>query len=80
MYRYLSILFFFGSGAGSVYLFYQVTSLPFLQGINEEAIMTVVSLAWVMIFPVWFGLFFAAMALFETFLRMLDSKNLFFQI
>ncbi len=73
MYRCLAILFFIGSGAGSIYLFYQVPSLPIFQGINEEAFMTVVSLAWVMIFPAWIVLFFAAMALLETFLRMFDS-------
>ena len=73
MYRPLAILFFFGSGAGSIYLFYQVPGLPILQGINEEALMTVVSLAWVMIFPAWIVLFFAAMALLQTFLRILDA-------
>ncbi len=75
MYRCLAILFFIGSGAGSIYLFYQVFRLPFLQGINEEPLMTAVSLAWVMIFPAWIVLFFAAMALLETFLRMSDSKK-----
>jgi len=75
MYRCLAILFFFGSGAGSIYLFYQVTSLPFLQGIKEEEIQTAVSFAWVMIFPLWIVLFFAAMALLETILRILGSKN-----
>ena len=73
MYRSLAILFFIGSGAGSIYLFYQVPCLPILQGINEEALRTVVSLAWVMIFPAWIVLFFAAMALLETFLRKLNS-------
>jgi len=73
MYQCLPILFFFGSGAGSIYLFYQVPSLPFLQGINEDTLRTVVSLAWLMIIPVWMALFFAAMALHEAFLRMLDS-------
>jgi hypothetical protein len=73
MYRCLAILLFFGSGAGSIYLFYQVPSLPILQGINEEALRTIVSLAWVMIFPAWIILFFTAMALLETFLRKLDS-------
>ena len=73
MYRYLAILFFIGSGAGSIYIFYQIPSLPILQGINEKALRTVVSLAWVMIFPAWIVLFFSAMALLETFLRMLDS-------
>ncbi len=72
MYRCLAIVFFFGSGAGSIYLFYQVPSLPFFHGINEDALRTVVSLAWVMIIPVWMALFFAAMALLETILRMLD--------
>jgi hypothetical protein len=72
MYRSLAILFFFETGAVSVYLFYQVPSLPFLQGINEEALMTVVSLAWLMIIPAWMALFFAAMALLEIFLRRLD--------
>ena len=67
MYRCLSILFFFGSGAGSVYLFYQVPGLWFLQGVTEEALRTVVSLAWVMIVPVWMVLFFIAMALLEAF-------------
>jgi len=75
MYRCLAILFFFGSGAGSIYLFYQIPSLPILQGINEEALRTAVSLAWVMIFPTWIALFFAAMALLQTILRMLDSKK-----
>jgi hypothetical protein len=73
MYQCLVILFFFGSGAGSIYLFYQVLSLPFLQGIDEEALRTVVSLAWVMIIPAWMALFFAAMALLETFLPRPDS-------
>ena len=73
MYRCLAILFFIGSGAGSIYLFYQVPSLPVFQGINEDALRTVVTLAWVMIIPVWIVLFFAAMALLETFLRRLDS-------
>jgi hypothetical protein len=73
MYRCLAILLFFGSGAGSVYLFYQIPSLPFLQGINEDALRTAVALAWVMIIPTWMVLFFAAMALLETILRMLDS-------
>ena len=73
MYRWLAILFFFGSGAGSIYLFYQVTSLPILLGINEETLRTAYSLAWVMIFPSWFVLYFVAMALLETILRMLDS-------
>ncbi len=54
---------FFGSGAGSIYLFYQVPSLPFLQGINEEALRTAVSFSVVMIIPTWMILFFAAMAL-----------------
>ena len=75
LYQCLAILFFFGTGAGSIYLFYQVPSLPFLQGIDEEAIRTAVSLAWVLIFPVWFVLYFAVMALLETFLRILDSWN-----
>ena len=73
MYRCLAILFFIGSGAGSIYLFYQVPGLPIFQGINEDALRTVVSLAWVMIIPAWIVLFFAAMALLETFLRLLDS-------
>jgi len=75
MYRFLAILCFFGSGAGSIYLFYQIPSLPILQGINEEALRTAVSLAWVMIFPTWIALFFAAMALLETILRILDGKT-----
>ena len=73
LYQCLAILFFFGTGAGSIYLFYQVPSLPFLQGIDEESIRTVVSLAWVMIFPIWFVLYFVAMALLGIFLRMPDS-------
>ena len=72
MYRWLAILVFFGSGAGSVYLFYQVPGLSFLQGIDEEAIRTVVSLAWVLIFPAWFVLYFASMALLETLIRLFD--------
>ena len=68
-------MFFFGSAAVSIYLFYQVPGLPFLQGISEESIAAVVSLAWVMIFPAWMVLFFAAMALLETLLRMLGSQN-----
>ena len=75
MYRWLAILFFVGSGAGSIYLFYQVPSLPFLQGINEEALRTTVSLAWVMIIPTWMLLFFAAMALLQIILRKLDLKK-----
>ncbi len=74
-YQCLAILIFFGSGAGSVYLFYQVPGLWFLQGINEEAFRTAVSLAWVMIIPVWMALFFVSMALFEAFLHILDSKT-----
>ena len=73
IYRWLSILLFFGTGAGSVYLFYQVPGLWFLQGVTEDAIRTVVSLAWVMIVPVWMVLFFAAMALLETFAHNHDS-------
>ena len=73
LYRYLVILLFIGSGAGAIYLFYQVPGLPILRGINEEALMTVVFFAWVMIFPAWLVLFFAAMALLETFLRRYDS-------
>ncbi len=73
MYRCLAILFFFGSGTGRIYLFYQVPSLPILQGINEEALRTALTLAWAMIFPTWIALFFVAMALLETILRMLDS-------
>ena len=73
MYRYLAIVAFIGSGAGSIYLFYQVPGLPILQGINEKAFRAVVSIAWVMIFPAWMVLFFAAMALFETFLNMFDA-------
>ena len=73
MYQCLAISFFFGTGAVSVYLFYQVPSLPFLQGINEESLMTVVSLSWLMIIPAWMALFFAAMAILEIFLRRLDS-------
>ena len=72
-YQCLPIFFFFGSGAGSVYLFYQVPGLWFLQNINEDAIRTVVSLAWVMIIPVWMVLFFALMALLEAFWHILDS-------
>jgi len=72
-YRCLAILFFFGSGAGSIFLFYQVPSLPIFQGINEDTLRTVVTLAWVMIIPAWIVLFFAAIALLETFLRLLDS-------
>ena len=75
MYRCLAISFFFGSGAGSVYLFYQVPSLWFLQGINEDAFRSAVTLAWVMIIPVWMILFFVAMALLEAFLHILDSKT-----
>jgi hypothetical protein len=75
MYRCLAILCFFGSGAGSIYLFYQIPSLPILQGINEEALRTAVSFAWVMIIPTWMLLFFAAMALLQIILRMLDSKK-----
>ncbi|MBT8358713.1 MAG: hypothetical protein HKO79_00205 [Desulfobacterales bacterium] len=73
MYQCLVISLFFGTGAVSVYLFFQIPSLPFLQGINEEALMTVVSLAWLMIIPAWMVLFFAAITLFEAFLRRLDS-------
>ena len=73
MYRWLAIIFFFGSGAGSVYLFYQVTGLSFFQGVQEETLRTVYSLAWVMIFPTWMALFFAAMALLEAILRKLQS-------
>ena len=73
LYRCLAILIFFGSGAGSVYLFYQVPGLPMLQGIDEEAIRTVVSLAWVLIFPAWIVIYFASMALLETFLQILES-------
>ncbi len=54
-------------------LFYQVTSLPFLQGIKEEEIQTAVSFAWVMIFPLWIVLFFTGMALLEAFLRRFNS-------
>ena len=75
MHRFLVILFFFGSGAGSIYLFYQIPSLPILQGINEEAIRTAVPLAWVMIIPTWILLFFATMALLQIISRMLDSKK-----
>ena len=75
MYRSLAIIFFFGSGAGSVYLFYQVPSLWFLQGFNEDAFRTVVSLAWVMIIPVWMAAFFVAMALLEILLDFFDSKT-----
>ena len=73
MYRCLAILFFFASGAGSIYLFYQFTSLPILLGIDEETLRTAYSIAWVMIFPTWIALYFVAMALFEIILRMLDS-------
>ena len=73
LYRCLAILVFFGSGAGSIYLFYQVPGWPFLQGIDEESFRTVVSFAWVMIFPLWIVLYFAAMALLGIFLRMPDS-------
>jgi hypothetical protein len=73
IYRFLAIFFFFGSGAASVYFFYQVPGFSFLQGVDEESIRTAVSLSWVLIFPVWFVLYFAAMALLETFLRILDS-------
>ena len=73
MYQRLAILFFFGSGAGSVYLFYQVPGLWFLQGLDEEMFRTAVSVAWVMIFPVWMALFFAAMALLEVVLGRLDA-------
>ncbi len=76
MYRWLAILSFFGTGAASVYLFYQVPGLWFLQGIDEDSIRTVVSLAWILIFPAWFVLYFAAMALLETFLRILDRLSL----
>ena len=72
MYRCLAIIIFFGSGVGSIYLFFQVTSLPILQGINEETLRTTYSLAWVMIFPIWIVLYFAAMALLENILRMID--------
>ena len=72
-YQWWAILIFFGTGAGSVYLFYQVPRLPFLQGVNEDAIRTAVSIAWVMIIPVWMGLYFAAMALLEIFLRRPDK-------
>jgi len=75
MHRFLVILFFFGSGAGSIYLFYQIPSLQILQGINEESIRTAVSLAWVMIIPTWVLLFFATMALLQIISRMLDSKK-----
>ena len=75
MHRFLAILFFFGSGAGSIHLFYQIPSLPFLQGLNEEALRTAVSLAWVMIIPTWMLLFFVAMALLQIILRMIDSKK-----
>ena len=73
MYRCLAILCFFGSGAGSIYLFYQIPSLPFLLGMTEESLRSVISIAWVMIFPVWFALFFAAMALVESIIRLLES-------
>ena len=72
MYRFRAILLFLGSGAGSVYLFYQVPSLPCLQGIKHEVLMTVVAMDWLMIIPAWMALFFAAMALLEIFLRRLD--------
>ena len=73
MYRCLAIFIFFGSGAGSIYLFFQVTSLPILEGINEETLMTAYSLAWVMIFPIWIVLYFAAMVLIENILRILPK-------
>ena len=72
MYQCLVILIFFGSGAGSIYLFYQVPGLSFLQNIDEEALRTAVSLAWVMIIPTWMLLFFAAMAILQIILRKLD--------
>ena len=72
VYQSLAILSFFGSGAGSVYLFYQVPGLWFLQGIDEESLRTVVSLAWVLIFPTWFALYFAAMALLGSLLNLLE--------
>ena len=72
-YRFLSILFFFESGGLSVYFFYQVPGLPFFQGIDEEALRTIVSLAWMKIFPAWFAFYFAAMALLGTFLRRINS-------
>jgi hypothetical protein len=75
MHRFLVILVFFGTGAGSIYLFYQVPSLPFLQGVNEEALRTALTLAWVMIFPTWIALFFGAIALLQIILRMLASKK-----
>ena len=75
MYRLLAIFLFFGSGAGAIWLFYQVPGLPFLQGINEKALRTAVSLAWVMIFPAWIVLFFAAMALLEMLLRKLELRT-----
>ena len=72
-YRWLVVIIFIGSGAISIYLFYQVPGLQILQGINEELLMTVVFIAWVMIFPTWLLLFFMAMALFEAFLPRFDS-------
>ena len=71
-YQWLAIAIFFATGAGSVYVFYQVPSLPFLQGINDYAFRSVVSLAWVLMFPFWMALFFAAMALLEIFLNRHD--------
>jgi hypothetical protein len=72
MYQWMAISAFFGSGAGSVYLFYQVPGLWFLQGIDEESFRTAVSLAWVLIFPTWFALYFVAMALLGSLLSLLE--------
>lgn len=74
-YQFLAILIFFGTGAGSVYLFYQVPSLWFLQGISEDALRTAVTLAWVMIIPVWMVFFFIGMAFLDAILHFLDSKT-----
>ena len=74
-YQCLAILIFFASGAGSVYLFYQVPSLWFLQGISEYAFRTAVTLAWVMIIPVWIVFFLIGMAFLEAILHFLDPKT-----
>jgi len=66
LYRYLAIVVFIGSGALSTYMFFLVTSLSALQGASDHMLQVVISFAWVLIFPIWIILFFAAMFLLDT--------------
>lgn len=56
----------------STWLFFQVTNLPALQGVDDQVMAVAISFAWILIFPAWIILFISAMAVLDIIARRQD--------